>query len=278
MRRGCCRWRMRARLVAARARLMQGLPGGGAMTAIAAGEAEVAAALAGVAGVSVAAVNGPSSVVISGDADAVARVAGSFAARGVRVRPLRVSRAFHSARMDPVLAGLAEVAAGLEYRAPRIAWAGALTGELVAEPGPGYWVRQAREPVRYADAVATLAGQGVTVFVEIGPDGTLSALGPAVAPEAEFIAVQRPDAPGSEALVGRWPGCTSTAWRWTGRRCCRRGAAGGPADLRVPAPALLASRDSPASRGQCRVSGRAAVLDGSRRQGPGRPGQGGRCG
>src|SRR5205085_8472934 len=91
------------RLVAARARLMQALPGGGAMCAIAAGEAEVAAALAGVAGVSVAAVNGPASVVVSGDAEAVERVAEGFAARGVRVRRLRVSHAFHSHRMDPVL-------------------------------------------------------------------------------------------------------------------------------------------------------------------------------
>jgi pimaricinolide synthase PimS2 len=93
---------------------MQALPGGGAMTAIGACEAEVTQALAGVAGVSVAAVNGPASVVISGDAGAVEAVAGAFADRGVRVRRLRVSHAFHSARMDPVLAGLEEVAAGLE--------------------------------------------------------------------------------------------------------------------------------------------------------------------
>ena len=188
------------RLVAARARLMQALPAGGAMAMIAAAEDEVAAALA--EGVSVAAVNGPASVVISGDAGAVGRVAGSFAGRGVRVRPLRVSRAFHSAHMDPVLAGLGAVAGGLEFRAPRIAWAGALTGELVTDPEPGYWVRQAREPVRYADAVATLAAQGVTVFLEIGPDGTLSALGAGVSDDAAFIAVQRPDAAGSDALVG----------------------------------------------------------------------------
>ena len=190
------------RLVAARARLMQALPDGGAMTMIAAGEAEVAGALAGVAGVSVAAVNGPASVVVSGNADAVARVAESFAGRGVRVRSLRVSHAFHSAHMDPVLAGLAEVAAGLAYGPPRVAWAGALTGELVGEPEASYWVRQARGPVRYADAVATLAAQGVTVFLEIGPDGTLSALGSAAVPEAEFVPVQRPDATGTDALVG----------------------------------------------------------------------------
>ena len=166
------------RLVAARARLMQALPGGGAMTAVEATEAEVAAALAGTAGVSLAAVNGPSSAVVSGDAAAVARVAGQFAAAGRRTRPLRVSHAFHSARMDPVLAELGQAAAGLEHHPPRILWVQALAGQ----PGqcdPGYWARQAREPVRFADTVRALAAQGVRVFVEIGPDGTLSALGPA---------------------------------------------------------------------------------------------------
>ncbi|HEY7146257.1 MAG TPA: beta-ketoacyl synthase N-terminal-like domain-containing protein, partial [Streptosporangiaceae bacterium] len=191
-------------LVAARARLMQALPDGGAMTAIAATEAEVTEALDGVAGVSVAAVNGPAAVVISGDADAVDQVAGVFRDRGVRVRRLRVSHAFHSHRMDPVLVDLAGVAGRLAYAAPRIPWAGALTGELVTEPGPGYWARQAREPVRFADAVMALAGQGVTVFVEIGPDGTLSALGPAALGDetgAVFVPVLRPALPAAAAVL-----------------------------------------------------------------------------
>ena len=94
---------------------MQALPGGGAMTAIAATEAEVAEAIQDVANVSVAAVNGPSSVVISGDADAVEQVAERFRARGVRVKALRVSHAFHSHRMDPVLDELGQAAARLTY-------------------------------------------------------------------------------------------------------------------------------------------------------------------
>jgi pimaricinolide synthase PimS2 len=126
------------RLVAARARLMQALPAGGAMTAIAATEAEVAAVLAGTGGrVSVAAVNGPASVVVSGDADAVGEVAAGFAARGVRVRALRVSHAFHSHRMDSVLGELGQVAAGLEYRAPVVPWACGVSGELLASCEPG---------------------------------------------------------------------------------------------------------------------------------------------
>ena len=200
-------------LVAARARLMQALPEGGAMTAIQATEAEVTAALDGVAGVSVAAVNGPSSVVISGDADAVELVAGPFRDSGRRTRRLRVSHAFHSPRMDPVLAELGEVAAGLAYASPRVAWAGALSGELVTVGEPGYWVRQAREPVRFADAVATLAAQGITVFLEIGPDGTLSALGPAALAgagddgvEGEFIPVLRAGQPGPRAVLAALAG------------------------------------------------------------------------
>jgi acyl transferase domain-containing protein len=209
------------RLVAARARLMQALPDGGAMTAIAAAEHEVTAALAGLSGVCVAAVNGPASVVISGESGPVADLAQQFLARGRRVRRLRVSHAFHSARMDPVLAELGQVAAGLDHAPPRVPWAAGLTGELVTAPGPEYWARQAREPVRYAAAVAALAAQDVSVFLEIGPDGTLSALGPAALPEdgdgtpgggaddgggAVFIPVLRPGQAAPAALVAALAG------------------------------------------------------------------------
>jgi acyl carrier protein len=126
--------------------------------------------------------------------------------------------------MDPVLEELGRVAGGLAYRVPGIAWASGLTGELVSGCTAGYWAAQAREPVRYADAVAALAQQGVGVFIEVGPDGTLSALGPAAldhghgrvhdqdhdhdrdragdsAAEAAFIPVQRPGQDAAPALV-----------------------------------------------------------------------------
>ncbi|MFD0660999.1 type I polyketide synthase [Thermocatellispora tengchongensis] len=125
------------RLVANRARLMQDLPSGGAMAAIGASEAEVLAELAGVEGVSLAAVNGPSSVVISGEAAAVERVVEEWRGRGRRVRRLRVSHAFHSALMDPVLDELGEVAAGLAYASPSVTWVGALSGEVVTAPEAG---------------------------------------------------------------------------------------------------------------------------------------------
>ncbi|MBV9445024.1 MAG: SDR family NAD(P)-dependent oxidoreductase, partial [Streptosporangiaceae bacterium] len=191
-------------LVAARARLMQALPEGGAMCAIAASEAEVAAVTAGLGEQAViAAVNGPAAVVVSGAAAAVEQVAGSFAGRGIRTRSLRVSHAFHSPRMDPVLTGLGRVAGRLRFTPPRVPWACALTGELLDECDAGYWVRQAREPVRFADAVGTLAEQEISVFVEIGPDGTLSALGPAIpdAAQAVFIPAQRPDQAGPDGVL-----------------------------------------------------------------------------
>ncbi|RCG26975.1 acyltransferase domain-containing protein, partial [Streptomyces reniochalinae] len=106
------------RLVAARAGLMQGLPGGGAMLAVSASEGEVSPLLEGLEGVGVAAVNGPASVVVSGVEGAVERVASVLAERGVRARRLRVSHAFHSPLMDPMLEEFAAVAATLSYHEP----------------------------------------------------------------------------------------------------------------------------------------------------------------
>ncbi|MFD0661002.1 type I polyketide synthase [Thermocatellispora tengchongensis] len=190
------------RLVANRARLMQDLPSGGAMAAIGASEAEVLAGLAGVEGVSLAAVNGPSSVVVSGDEAAVDEVVREWRERGRRVRRLRVSHAFHSALMDPVLDELGEVAAGLQHASPTVTWVGALSGEVVTAPEAGYWPEQARGAVRFADAVATMAGLGVSVFIEIGPDGTLSGMGPAtLTEEVPFIPMLNPSLPAAEAVL-----------------------------------------------------------------------------
>jgi len=190
------------RLVAARARLMQGLPEGGAMAAIGASEAEVLAELADVDGVSMAAVNGPMSVVVSGDEPAVEKLVDLWRERGRRVRRLRVSHAFHSARMDPVLDELAKVSAGVELRAPSVAWVGALTGQTVTNPEPEYWPAQARQAVRFADAVTSMSDLGVSVFFEIGPDTTLSALGLAVLPdEAQFIPVLSQSVPAAQAVL-----------------------------------------------------------------------------
>ncbi|MER5867395.1 type I polyketide synthase [Kitasatospora sp. NPDC002040] len=162
-------------LVAARARLMQELPGGGAMVAIEATEEEARAAL--VPGAEIAAVNGPRSVVVSGDAEAVAAVREVFADR--RTKQLTVSHAFHSAQLDGMLAEFERVAAGLTFHPPQIPVVSNLTGKVATAAelaDPHYWARQVREPVRFADVVGELAAEGVTTFVELGPDGTLTGL------------------------------------------------------------------------------------------------------
>ena len=189
------------RLVATRARLMQALPEGGGMWAIAAPEAEVLAAIESVDGVSIAAVNGPSATVISGDADAVAAIAEQWRSSGARVRQLRVSHAFHSHLMDPVLGELGKVASRLAHRTPQVPWACGTTGEVLEAFGPDYWVEQARGAVRFGDAVTALSGRGVDVFVEIGPDGTLSGLGPAVVADGVFVPVSRAKVPSDVALL-----------------------------------------------------------------------------
>jgi len=163
------------RLVAARARLMQALPAGGAMVAVEATEDEVLPLLTGHAGL--AAVNGPNAVVLAGDEEPVTAVAAGFAARGRRTRRLRVSHAFHSPHMDPILADFAAVARTVSYAPPRLPVVSNVTGALAAELStPDYWVRHVREPVRFGAGVAALRAAGVNTFVELGPDGVLSTL------------------------------------------------------------------------------------------------------
>ncbi|MEV0292118.1 type I polyketide synthase [Nocardia sp. NPDC050710] len=169
-----------AKLVAARGLLMQALPEGGAMLSVPAGEDEVLPLLEGRAGrIAIAAINGPATVVVSGDEDAVDEVAAELAARGHATKRLRVSHAFHSPRMDPILADFEGVCAGLTYHPPTIPIVSNLTGEL-ADPAqlctPGYWVRHVREPVRYLAGVRAARKHGASVFLEAGPGTTLTAL------------------------------------------------------------------------------------------------------
>ncbi|MFF2661926.1 type I polyketide synthase, partial [Kitasatospora sp. NPDC058032] len=167
-----------AELVVARGRLMQELPSGGAMVAVQAAEAEVLPLLAGREDlVGIAAVNGPTSVVISGTEEAVAEVVGLLAADGRRTKRLAVSHAFHSPLMEPMLAGFREVAQRVAFAPPALPIVSTLTGQfLTAEElaDPEYWVRHVRHAVRFADAVGTLAAGGATAFLELGPTAVLT--------------------------------------------------------------------------------------------------------
>ncbi|MEE1783605.1 SDR family NAD(P)-dependent oxidoreductase, partial [Streptomyces sp. SP17BM10] len=176
-------------LVAARARLMDALPEGGAMVSVEATEDEVLAHL--VPGVSVAAVNGPRAVVISGLADEVLRIAGEFAAEGRRTKRLRVSHAFHSPLMEPMLEEFRRTVAELEFRAPAVPIVSDTTGELATEAelcSPEYWVEHVRRAVRFADGVRAARAAGAATFLELGPDGVLSALAEEVLAEDSAVA------------------------------------------------------------------------------------------
>ncbi|MFE9065430.1 type I polyketide synthase [Streptomyces violaceusniger] len=200
-------------LVAARGRLMQSMPEGGAMVAVQAPEEEIAASLAGrEAEVSIAAINGPTSVVIAGDEAAVLEIAGHWEREGRKTRRLRVSHAFHSPRMDGVLGDFRKVVEGLSFAPPTLSLVSNVTGTSADTDevcSPEYWVRHVREAVRFADGVRTLEKLGVTSFVEVGPDGVLTAMAQDCltaeesdgGPAPSLVSVLRKDRPEIQSLT-----------------------------------------------------------------------------
>ena len=199
-------------LVTARGRLMQSVGTPGAMAAWQATADEADEALREYAGrLDLAAVNGPASVVVSGDRDAVLEATASWQARGRKASVLRVSHAFHSAHMDGILAELRDVAAGLTFAAPTVPIVSDVTGLPATEAqlrSPDYWADHARRPVRFTAGVRHLCDLGVGTFVELGPDAALAGMArecfgalPDGEPRPAALAVMRRDRPEVETFV-----------------------------------------------------------------------------
>ncbi|WFE35244.1 type I polyketide synthase [Micromonospora sp. WMMD975] len=171
-----------ALLVTARGRLMQAATPGGAMIAIEATEDELTPML-DPAAVSIAGLNSPTSTVISGDLDAVTEIAVHWAAQGRRTKKLTTSHAFHSPHMDPILDEFQTIADSVTYHPATIPVISNRTGDIAPAFDAGYWTRHIRDAVRYRDMISTLDNAGVTTYLELGPDNTLSALTHACLPE-----------------------------------------------------------------------------------------------
>ncbi|EOD64962.1 type I polyketide synthase, partial [Amycolatopsis vancoresmycina] len=187
-------------LVSARAALMQALPKGGAMVSIAAPEADVRPRLGD--RVSIAAINGPASVVVSGDESEVLAVAAEFAGRGVKTRRLSVSHAFHSPHLDPMLDEFRAAADKVTYHPAEIPVLSNVSGALAEPFTADYWVRHVREAVRFADGVRTLEADGARFFLELGPDGVLSSMArDSLAGDAVVVPSLRRDRPDGEAAL-----------------------------------------------------------------------------
>lgn len=173
------------KLMAARGRLMQALPANGRMMAVFTPLEEVLPALYDYEGeVSVAAVNGPAHVVVSGRATAVEALKAYFESKGGHTRFLTVSHAFHSPLVKPMLDDFAAVLSQISFSRPRLKIISNITGELIDEEitTPGYWCRHVLAPVNFSKGIGTAAARGGTIFLEIGPGTTLVAMGKAALP------------------------------------------------------------------------------------------------
>ncbi|MBW4594267.1 MAG: amino acid adenylation domain-containing protein [Brasilonema angustatum HA4187-MV1] len=177
-------------LVAERSRLMQSLPDNGEMAVVFAEQEKVvniltqyetaSSKVATDTSVSIAAVNGPNNIVISGLREYVQSAVEQFQSQGITVKPLEVSHAFHSPLMEPILDEFESKAATVNFQAPQIPLISNLTGEIFQPgeiPDASYWRRHLREPVQFAAGINTIAEQGDKVFLEIGPRPSLSAMG-----------------------------------------------------------------------------------------------------
>ncbi len=177
------------RLVAARGRLMQALPAGGAMATAQISAARAAEIIAPFAGqVALAAINGPANVTISGAVAAIDAICATLAGQDVKTKRLSVSHAFHSPLIEPMVAAFAAVAEQVAYRPPAIPILSNVSGKAAGAEiaGAAYWVRHLTAPTQFAANVACLAESGCTLMVEIGPRPTLLGMAQAQLPTDHF--------------------------------------------------------------------------------------------
>ncbi|MEM9923109.1 MAG: type I polyketide synthase [Cyanobacteria bacterium P01_D01_bin.50] len=168
------------KLIAQRGRLMQALPQDGEMVAVLANETRVQAAIQTYTQeVAIAAFNGPENIVISGKCEAVSKVVAAMEADGVECKKLKVSHAFHSPLMEPMLADFEQVATEVKYSQPQISLISNITGELATKEiaTPDYWCQHIRQPVKFAASTKTLYDKGYKLFLEIGAKPTISGMG-----------------------------------------------------------------------------------------------------
>lgn len=176
------------KLIAERGRLMSQLPRDGAMAAVFAEEERVASAIQPDADtLSIAASNGPRNTVISGRRETMEKVLRELKSQGIKARQLTVSHAFHSPLMEPMLDSFQQAAAGISHQAPKIDLVSNLTGEIATSESnlfdADYWRQHIRQPVRFAQAMNSLAEAGYEHFLEIGPQPTLIGMARQCLPE-----------------------------------------------------------------------------------------------
>jgi myxalamid-type polyketide synthase MxaB len=197
------------KLIAARGRLMQSLPRNGSMLAVRAEAGRVQTLVDPYRDrVAIATLNGPADVVIAGERGAVQAIEAVLRAESVSVQSLRVSHAFHSPLMDPILADFEAIAAGVAFSPPRLKLISNLTGQEAGAEicQPGYWSAHIRQAVRFADGLQTALDAGCDIFLEIGPHPVLTTLGRMAHADAVFL-------PSLQARKSDWRQCLETLGR-----------------------------------------------------------------
>jgi len=165
-------------LVATRGRLMQQLPSGG-MLGVLLPENETRALISPESGVSIAAVNAPSTCVVSGSLPAIENIERLLAEKKVPFRRLHTSHAFHSEMMDPILDAFGDVLCAVKLHPPVVPYVSNVSGGWITAAeatDPAYWVKHLRQAVRFADGIAELLEDKARICLEVGPGNTLTQL------------------------------------------------------------------------------------------------------